>query len=252
VARADDSGSLEGAPDRLYGLPLDEFTSARNALARELKQSGDDAAAGAVRKLAKPTRAAGAINRAVRGNRREASRLLSAADKLSEAQDQLLQGGSRAPVERAVEGERAAVERLMAKVREELGGGSSQSMLERARNTLHAVATTPELREEFEAGRITTDHRAVGFGAMSAASGAARTGAKPSARKKDEARRRLKQAEQELESAERVLDRALADRDEAEKRLAAAQAAVGTVEKDVANAVRARDRAREALERSRA
>jgi chromosome segregation ATPase len=251
VARSDDARSLERAVDRLYGLPLDEFTSGRNALARELK---DADAAARVKKLAKPTRSAGAINRAVRGSRREARGLLSAADKLREAQERLLRSGDRAPVERAVEGERAAVDRLMAAVEKELGreGTTTQAMLDRARGTLHAVATTPELREEFESGRITKDHTAVGFGAMSAAPAAGQRRPQRSIRKQDDARRRLKQAEQDVESAQRALDRAQADRDEAEKRLAAATAAVGSCEKDVANAVRARDKAREALERSRA
>lgn len=250
MARSDDARSLERAVDRLYGLPLDEFTPARNTLARELK---DADAAARVKKLAKPTRSAGAINRSVRGSKREAKGLLSAADKLSEAQERLLRSGDRAPVERAVEGERAAVDRLMAAVAKELGreGATTQAMLDRARGTLHAVASTPELREEFESGRITKDHTAVGFGAMSAAPQAGRRRPQRATRKQDDARRRLKQAEQDVESAQRALDRALADRDEAEKRLAAAKAAVGSCEKDVANAVRARDRAREALERSR-
>ena len=119
---------LEREVDRLYGLPPDEFTSARNDLARELKRTGDAPGAERVRKLAKPTRSAGAINRVVRGSRREAKRLLAAVDKLSEAQEQLLREGSRAPVDRAVDGERAAVDRLMAAVEKELGrsGGSSR------------------------------------------------------------------------------------------------------------------------------
>jgi hypothetical protein len=252
VARGDDARSLERAVDRLYGLPLDEFTPARNALARELQ---DADAAARVKKLAKPSRSAGAINRAVRANRREAKGLLTAADKLREAQERLLRSGDRSPVERAVEAERAAVDRLMAAVEKELGreGATTQAMLERARGTLHAVATTPELREEFESGRITKDHTAVGFGVMSAAPrGGAGRAPKRSTRKQDDARRRLKQAEQDVESAERALDRAQADRDEAEKRLAAARAAVGSCQKDLERASRARDKAREALERSRA
>ena len=251
MARGDDARSLERAVDRLYGLPLDEFTSERNSLARELK---DGDAAARVKKLAKPTRSAGAINRAVRGNRREAKGLLSAADKLSKAQERLLRSGDRAPVERAVEGERAAVDRLMAAVRNELAGEgrTTQSMLDRARSTLHAVATSPELREEFESGRITKDHTAVGFGALGAAPRAGQRRPQRSTRKQGDARRRLKQAEQELESAQRALDRAQADQDEAERRLAAAKAAVGSCEKDLAQAVRARDKAHEALERSRA
>jgi chromosome segregation ATPase len=252
MARGDDAGSVERSVDRLYGLPLEEFTPARNALARELKKAGDDAAAARVMKLAKPTRSAGALNRAVRGNRREARRLLSAADKLSEAQEQLLRKGSRAPVERAVEGERAAVDRLMTAVEKELGrdGKSSQAMLDRARNTLHAVATTPDLREELEAGRVTKDHKAVGFGDLTVPAGRSSAGPSRPAKKKDDARRRVKRAEQDVEAAERALRRVEGDRGEAEKRFAAANAAVGQCEKDLAEAVGARDAARQDLERA--
>jgi chromosome segregation ATPase len=251
VPEGRDAGSLERDVDRLYGLPLDEFTSARNALARELKSSGDSASATRVQKLAKPTRSAGAINRAVRQNRREAKRLLSAADKLRKAQERLLRDRGRRPVDQAAEGERGAVDRLMAAVEAELQreGKPSESMLERARNTLHAVATTPELREEFEAGRMTKDHRAIGFGALSAAPGTAAAKPRRSTEKSD-ARRRLKRAEQELEAAERRLQRAESEKREAEGQLAAANAAVARSEQAVVEAAGERDEAREALDRT--
>ena len=244
-------GSLERKLDRLYALPLDEFTAARNALARELKLGGDSEAAGRVQKLAKPTRAAAAINRAVRRNRRNARRLLSAADKLTAAQERLLQEGGRRPVDEAVEAERAAVDRLMAEVEAELGsnGGVSESTVERARSTLHAVATTPELRRELEAARVTKDHKAVGFGGLTATPGRSAPGPARSAGKKNDARRRLKRAEQELEAAQRALQRAESEREGAERRLASAQAAVAQREREVAEAAGARDEAHKALER---
>jgi hypothetical protein len=237
------------ATDRLYGLPLDEFTAARNKLAGELKRSGDSAAATRVRKLAKPTRSAGAINRAVRRNRREAKALLSAVDKLREAQERLLREGGRQAVDRAADRERAAVERLMVAVETELGrdGRQTASMVERARDTLHAVASTPEVREEFEAGRLTRDHKAIGFGGLSAPPGPAHAKPRRSAEKSD-ARRRLKSAEQELEAAERALRHADIERRDAEKQLAAANAAVERRQKELEEAEAQRDRARQALE----
>jgi chromosome segregation ATPase len=56
VPKRGDAKSLEREVDRLYGLPLDEFTAARNSLARELKRSGDSAAATRVQELKKPSR----------------------------------------------------------------------------------------------------------------------------------------------------------------------------------------------------
>jgi hypothetical protein len=237
------------ATDRLYGLPLDEFTAARNKLAGELKRSGDSAAATRVRNLAKPTRSAGAINRAVRSNRREAKALLSAADKLRDAQERLLREGGRQAVDRAADRERAAVERLMVAVEAELGreGRPTASMLERARGTLHAVASSQELREEFEAGRITKDHKAIGFGGLSAPTGPAPAKPRRSAQKSD-ARKRLKRAEQEMEAAEHALRRADIERRDAEKQLAAANAAVERRQKELEEAAGQHDHARQALE----
>jgi hypothetical protein len=247
--RADSSRRGDDA-DRLYALPLGEFTSARNALASELKSSGEPERAELVKALAKPTRPAAAINRAVRSERRALKRLLEAGEKLGEAQERLLQRGDRAPLGRAVERERAAVEGLMAAVEAELEkeSGASEAMLERARSTLHAAATDPELREELEAGRVTTDHAAVGLGPMSAGAGGPRAKPKRGAGT-TEARRKLKRAERELEDAERALGRAEEERSEASGRLEAAEAAVGQLEKRVAAAATARDRARSAVKK---
>ncbi len=255
MPRRADGASLERELDRLYGLPPGEFTPARNDLARELKRSGDAAGADRVQELKKPSRAAGAINRAARGNRRDVKRLLDAAAKLGEAQEQLLQGGGRRGIQQAVERERAAVDKLMAAVEAELERerGASEAMLGRARGTLHAVATDPDLRTELEAGRVSEDRTAVGLGPLTAggASGGGRpAGARSSAKKREEARRRLKQAERELEDAERALRRAENERVQAAERLEAAGAAASSAERELAAATSARDEARTALERA--
>lgn len=251
-----DGAALERELDRLYGLPPGEFTAARNDLAGELKRSGDAAGAERVQELKKPSRAAGAINRAAHRNRRDVKRLLNAAAKLGEAQEQLLQGGGRRSVQQAVERERAAVDKLMAAVKEELEAerGASEAMLGRARGTLHAVATDPALRDELEAGRVSEDRTAVGLGPLTAGGasggGARPAGARGSAKKREEARRRLKQAERELEDAERALRRAENERAEAAERLEAAGAAASSAERELAAATSARDKARAALERA--
>jgi exonuclease VII small subunit len=252
LARVADETSLERDVARLYGLPLDEFTSARNELARELKRSGDAAAAEGVRKLEKPTRSAGAINRAVRRKRRDAKRLLDAAAKLGEAQEKLIEGGERRLVDQAVERERAAVDRLMADVEAELGrdGEPSETMLDRARATLHAVATNPELRDELEAGRFTTDHEAVGLGGL-VAGGRPRAPRKQRAAERGDARRQVERAERDLEAAERKLERAERAKAQAEERLEAASAALSEAESEVGEATSARDEARSVLKRAR-
>ena len=58
--------AVEQAADLLYGLPLDEFTPARNAAAKELRDQGLKAEADAVKALAKPSVAAWAVNQLTR------------------------------------------------------------------------------------------------------------------------------------------------------------------------------------------
>jgi uncharacterized membrane protein YgcG len=273
---------FERGLDRLYGLPDGEFTAARNDLARELKRAGDADGAEQVRALKKPSRPAAAINRAVRANRREAKRLLDAAAKLGEAQEKLLAGGDRRDLAKAVERERAAVDKLMAAVEPELGAGTSAAMATRARDTLHAVASDPELREELAAGRVVEDRAAVGLGPLMTRRGGGRGGGRAAtgaakgkaggagrggggrggggraggasaaggsaAKRREKARRALRGAESELEDAQRRLRRATSEQAAAAERLEAANAALSRAERELAAAEGTRDKAQAALD----
>ena len=75
---------LDEELDALFGLPLDEFTSARNDLAKRLRAS-DAEAAEAVRALPKPTISAWTINRLSREDRDGVTALLEAGAALREA-----------------------------------------------------------------------------------------------------------------------------------------------------------------------
>jgi hypothetical protein len=96
--------ALESEVDRLYQLPLSEFTAARNALAKTLK--GDEAAR--VKALAKPTVVPWAVNQLFWRDRKTFDRLLKAGSALREAQIAAL-GGRHADVRRATEAHRAAL-----------------------------------------------------------------------------------------------------------------------------------------------
>ncbi len=72
--------------DRLYGLPLAEFTRARDLAERELRTAGQRDDAERVKALRKPTVAAAAVNRLVREHRDEVERFLRAAAALRDAQ----------------------------------------------------------------------------------------------------------------------------------------------------------------------
>ena len=82
--------SIESDLDALYQKPLDEFTSARNALAKTL--SGD--AAARVRKLPKPTVVPWAVNQLYWHARPVFDRLRASGERLRTAQLSALKGKS--------------------------------------------------------------------------------------------------------------------------------------------------------------
>ncbi len=79
----------------LYGLPLADFTKARDELARRLRREGRRDDAEAVKALRKPTVAAWALNQLARRRPGDVERLLATGERLREAQEALLAGGDR-------------------------------------------------------------------------------------------------------------------------------------------------------------
>jgi hypothetical protein len=160
--------------DRLYGLALEEFIPARDALAKELRGSGRRGEATAVKALRKPTVAAWAVNQAVRSQPRAARELWEAGDALAAAQEAVLSGkGSGADLRSAAERERAALDPLVDAARGLLtasGGDLSETTIDRVRATLQAAAIDPDAREEVAAGRAARERAPRGlFGADAAA-----------------------------------------------------------------------------------
>src|SRR5690606_5756403 len=76
---------LEDVAAELYGLPLDEFTTARDERAKELRADGERTAATAVRALRRPSTAAWAVNQLVRARREEVEQVLDLGAALREA-----------------------------------------------------------------------------------------------------------------------------------------------------------------------
>lgn len=213
---------MEQRIDALYGLPLEEFTPARNALARELKNDGAAADAERVRALAKPPLPVWAINQAARRDKVSVRRLLKAADALRAAQEKALAGKS-AGLAAAQQGEREAVRALGRSAVTALGRGTQVERIER---TLSAAALDLEARELLQAGRLTEELEPAGFGALA---GMKLPPAKPPAKpKRDEQlerrRRELRAAADEAERRARELEAAAADARRNAERAAAALA----------------------------
>src|SRR5947208_1402222 len=109
--------------DRLYGLPLEEFTPARDTAAKELRAAGERDAAAEVKRLRKPSRLAWALNQVRRHDPEPVNELIAAGQRLQEAQRQLVEAGERGLLRDAA----AEARQLTTK-------------LERARERSHALA----------------------------------------------------------------------------------------------------------------
>ncbi len=172
------SRSLEHELDRLYGLPLEEFTAARNAVAAQLKADGDAEAAAEVKALAKPSAAAWILNQLQRQEPQLVRQLLDAGRELRRAQEQALGGGRAEELREATSAERSAVRELV-QAAAELHPRGGRAVLDRVRASLSAAASDDEARSLLEQGRVTKEFESFGF-PMALGGGAARPA--PSAR----------------------------------------------------------------------
>jgi hypothetical protein len=210
IAGPDD---YNGAARDLYGLPLGEFTRARDELARRLRKEGRRDEADAVKALRKPTTAAWALNQLARRREADVARLIEAGERLRQAQAELLAGAGRDELDAAAAEERelvAALARDAAAIAADAGTGSSETLLEKLRATLHAVAADEELARQLAAGRVLRESEAVGvLGVMPAGPPPARRRQPPPkergrpAREMRELERRLKAARGEERDARR-------------------------------------------------
>ena len=169
--------------NRLYGLPLAEFTAARNEAAAGL--SGDDRAR--VKALRKPTAAAGAVNRLVREHSDDVDAFLSASAALRDAQV-----AGKGSLEEATKQQRDALARLVK------AGGDA------VRQSLLAAAVDEEAATELLAGRLEHELEPRGFGTLLSQMTPSARPARPKPQKPvdREARAKLNEAKQELAAAE--------------------------------------------------
>ena len=141
--------AIEEIIDRLYGLPIAEFTQARNEAARELRKAGQREAAERVKALRKPNAAAAAVNRLVREHRGEVERFLRAAAVLGDAQF-----SGKDAMAAAAKQEHEALERLTG-----IGG-------EAVRQTLLAAAVDDAAAQQLLEARLERELEPRGFGTL--------------------------------------------------------------------------------------
>jgi hypothetical protein len=150
--------------DELYGLPLEEFTPARDAAAKALRKAGDRETAARVAKLPKPTPAAWAANQVAREQPELIEALLEAGAGLREAQDAAVAGHGAGGLREATQAQRGAIDAVMAAATALKPGGKplSRPMAERLRTTLNAAAGDEALRDALSSGRLVSEAQAGG------------------------------------------------------------------------------------------
>lgn len=240
----------------LYRLPPEEFTAARDDLARERKKAGDVEGAAAIKALRKPTVAAWALNSLSRSRADDVQRLLDVSEKVRDAQRRALSTG-KGDALRAASAERtAAVRRLTSATMSLLaatGRPASATVEEAVSSTLQAVATNEDVARLLAAGRLAATAEAAGFGDVAALSiaptsaGGERSARSARAQKSQEAeqrKRRLMELAAEAKHAEGDAQRQAA----AAERL---EAAAAKAQEAAALAVRHAEDARHAAERAR-
>ena len=236
--------------DQLYELPLSEFTSARTELEKRLRKDGKREEAAGVKALRKPTAPAWALNQVARREPKAVKELIQAGKRVRDAQEKLLAGGDRKPLDRAASAQREATKELVraaVNVADGGGVGTGAAFEEKVGQTLRAAAADDEVAEQFAAGRLVREQEAVGlFGFDVPAAAPARETPAPkkkrkSADKGDEAASRTEAAERRrAENLERKRLTALEAARKAEQRARrAAEAAERATAKERTTAERA-------------
>ncbi len=155
---------LEAELDRLYSLPAAEFVKARNELAKRLRSSGDRDGANRVKKLAKPSVTAWAVNQL-------AFRARSELDGLRATGEQVRAAHLAGPGEQqaAAKARRDAIAnlRVIAEVAlQEVGVTPGRSHRQRISQTLEVLSSQSTEEESQRAGRLSTDLEPAGFDAL--------------------------------------------------------------------------------------
>ena len=157
----------ESEIDRLYSVPVEEFTALRKEIATSLRAEGQDEDAERIPKLKKPSVSAWLVNQLARTKELDVQRLLRSGEALEQAQRALLAGNAR-DFEAARREEATAVSLLKAAAKEILPNATAAT-LDRVTQTLRS-ATSAAARSELKAGRLVEDLEPPGFEAFSATS----------------------------------------------------------------------------------
>jgi len=208
--------------DRLYALPPEEFTAARD---QEAKQADSAYLRKAITSLRKPTAAAHAVNQLVRDRTDDIDALLTLGEQLRAAM-----GTDATSVRRLIDERRKLIANLVDR-------DLSAAVQEEVTATLEAATADPDMAALVRAGRLVKPLQYVGFGSAMPTAKKDAAPAEPSAdltaaRDRvlelsgiaDDAQRRYEAAVKTATEARSILEAAEAERAEAHKEAKAAHA----------------------------
>ena len=227
--------------DRLYGLPREEFTGARNALVRELQKAGRKEEAEEVRALKKPSVSAWAVNQLARQHPQEVAELVKAGDALRKAQRDVLAGKKGADVREASRAQHELAGELVDAAREILeqaGAKATPTTAQRISATLRAASSDPAAAKLLRKGRLSEDVESVGFGPLLHVAPQRKGRARPQrnrARERAAAQKKRKQeavaqARKESAAARKAADKAAREAKRAQERAEAAERRAASLE----------------------
>lgn len=233
--------------DHLYGLPLEEFTPARDAAAKQIRKAGDRETAAIVAKLPKPTPAAWAANQVAREQPELVEALLDAGANLREAQEAALEGGGGRGLREATQAERKAVDAVVSAATDLRPGGRplSGAMADRLRATLHAAAGDESIRDALAEGRLSSEAQAGGAWPFALEPTAEPTPeAKPKAKPKAKAKKKpaAKRTKEEQAAEREAKAREAAEQAERERAEREARKALEKELRDARSSLRVRER----------
>jgi hypothetical protein len=222
--------------DQLYALPPEQFTAARNELAKSLRGDGRKSDAETVLGLKRPSLGAWVLNQLARMRPQEIIRLVEAGERL-----RTIQASGKGDLRVATQEERAAAAELLAQARsilEDSGRTPSEAALQPVRATLAAAAADPAAADQLREGRLARELEPPVFGGLlgqmprpgpGASKQAAQRATKAEERKAlerelAEARARLSAAEHAAEELERHAQRLHGEWEHAKEEAKAAQA----------------------------
>ena len=157
--------NIEDDVDALFRLPLAEFTGARNALAAQLKKSGQGDDAVRVKALGKPSISAWAVNQLYWNHREAFDQLIASGERFHKAQTSR-SSGKGADIRAALDARRESLTLLTdlaTSLLRDAGHNPAPDTIHRVTTTLEGISAYASRSDAPRAGRLTADVDPPGF-----------------------------------------------------------------------------------------